>query len=283
MISAHRYFNDPLDRITEADEASFFAGIKLANRTFKTTESGRMSELDSIMVHLAKDRGWSSPMVLDLAVSSGVTTRDLQQAMNVSGLQPSIVATDIAIRANIVELAPGIRVLIDSSARPLQFEFLRLGLRVWNRRLDYVTGYWIVTWLARQLASGVSSAGGQEVKLVSRRATRSDENFEILEDDLAVINRSFQKRFDIVRAANILNRGYFEPAKLLAMIDNIKAYARGPGTLVMVNRTHNDGTNHGTVFELSRDNALRVVKRIGAGSEIEELLGTIAIGTKPSM
>jgi hypothetical protein len=55
------------------------------------------------------------------------------------------------------------------------------------------------------------------------------------------------------------------------MLDNLKAYARKPGGLIVVNRTHDDGTNHETVFETAADGAVRVAGRIGSGSEIEPL------------
>jgi hypothetical protein len=74
-----------------------------------------------------------------------------------------------------------------------------------------------------------------------------------------------------VRAANVLNRSYFDSAKLRLMVENLMGYARKPGGLIVINRTHEDGTNHGTIFELSA-NGPRVVWRIGRGLEIEYLL-----------
>jgi hypothetical protein len=55
------------------------------------------------------------------------------------------------------------------------------------------------------------------------------------------------------------------------MIDNLMTYARESGGLIIINRTHEDGTNHGTFFEVS-DNGPHVVQRIVRGSEIESLV-----------
>jgi len=272
MISAHAYFNRPAHAISDSEEADFFAGIRLSNKTYKKTATGRLRDLDAIVIRLARGKGWHNPAVLDVGVSSGVTTLELQEAMVADGFEPKFIGTDIAINAWIVRIAPGIRVLVDSRDRPLQYELFGIGLRAWNRRLDYVTGYRLLTRLARHFVHTGSNLNRQAVKLISRRTNAARAVLEIVEGDLSVPNQSFKKRFDIIRAANILNRGYFDPEKLLGMIGNLKDYARGPGSLIVVNRTHDDGINHGTVFETTPDGGLRAVERIGSGSEIEGLM-----------
>jgi hypothetical protein len=78
-------------------------------------------------------------------------------------------------------------------------------------------------------------------------------------------------RFDIVRAANLLNRNYFDADRLRLMVGNLKSYARRPGGLIVINRTHEDGTNHGTIFRAG-DEDVATVHRLGGGSEIESLV-----------
>jgi len=272
MISAHRYFNRPADAISAEEEAEFFSGIRLPNRTFKKTAPGRLRELDAILIRLAKARGWLAPAVLDLGVSSGMTTRELMRAMREAGLKADVLGTDIAIGAEIVDLRPGMRALVDARGNPLQYELLGIGLRAWNRRLDTLTGYGLLTRVMRRLATNLPKTGRQAVTLTSRRAGAGDAMPEIVEDDLALRNPSLEGRFDIVRAANILNRGYFEPDKLRAMVDNIKSYAGGPGALIAVLRTLEDGVNNGTIFELAPDRSLVALERVGKGSEIEDIL-----------
>lgn len=272
MIPAFKYFNDPIENLTVKTEDNFFAGIRLADKTFKTTASGRMLDLDSMTVRLACDRGWRSPAVIDVGVSSGVTTIDLLAAMVSNGLKPTVTATDLAIRAAIFAVAPGIRLLTDRAGNPLQYELFGLGIRAWNRRLDFITGYFLLTRVAHSFAMRLSKSRLMDVKLISRLGMSSARNVvEFFEDDLAIQNPSFANRFDIVRAANVLNRSYFEAAKLRIMIANLKTYARKSGALIIINRTHQDGTNHGTVFQTS-DSGVHVVQRIGNGSEIESLV-----------
>jgi hypothetical protein len=274
MISAYKYFNCPIETLTPETENNFFSGIRIANRTFKTTLSGRMSELDKRTVQLARDRGWRNPVILDVGVSSGATTIDLLETMRSSRLSPTITATDLIIEARIFAIAPGIRVLEDSLGNSLQYELFGWGIRPWNRPsgLDFVKGYFLLRSLAIILAAIFPKSHVMDVKLISRlRMFSTMGEVEFLENDLTRRCPDFENRFDIVRAANVLNRGYFELLKLQGMVDNLTTYARKSGGLIIINRTHEDGTNHGTFFEVS-DNAPHVVQRIGSGSEIEALV-----------
>jgi hypothetical protein len=97
MITAYRYFNAPIETISASEEEAFFSSIRLANNTFKTTAPNRMDELDALVAHLAHERAWQRPLILDVGVSSGITTLNLQQAMLGNGIRPTIVATDLAV------------------------------------------------------------------------------------------------------------------------------------------------------------------------------------------
>lgn len=98
MIAASRYFTQPIETVTCDSEDAFFVGIRLANKTFKTTASRRTPELDAVIVKLARDRGSQNLAVLDVSVSSGATAMELLEAMTAGDLQPAITATDLAVK-----------------------------------------------------------------------------------------------------------------------------------------------------------------------------------------
>ncbi|HVY43999.1 MAG TPA: ATP-binding protein [Hyphomicrobiaceae bacterium] len=267
--TASRFFDAPASAISAADEARFFSAIRLANGTFKTTAAGRMRDLDALLARCAHDLRLLAPAVLDVAVSSGVTTAELGRALADAGLRPAITATDLAIEARLVEVARGVRVLQDSAGRDLQYDIAGVPIRPWARRLDYVTGYRLLSMLARRLCRNNKDSPARSVQLISRRIDdRSGISF--VEDDLIRPNPQFERRFDIVRAANVLNRDYFDHTALSAMISNLIAYLRGPGALLVLNRTHLDGSNHGSICRLEPSGTMLVVARIGRGSEVEE-------------
>jgi hypothetical protein len=267
--TASRFFDAPASAISAADEARFFSAIRLANGTFKTTAAGRMRDLDALLARCAHDHRLLAPAVLDVAVSSGVTTAELGRALADAGLRPAITATDLAIEARLVEVARGVRVLQDSAGRDLQYDIAGVPIRPWARRLDYVTGYRLLSMLARRLCRNNKDSPARSVQLISRRIDdRSGISF--VEDDLMRPNPQFERRFDIVRAANVLNRDYFEHTTLSAMISNLIAYLRGPGALLVLNRTHLDGSNQGSICRLEPSGAMALLARIGRGSEVEE-------------
>ena len=272
MLSATAYFTCPIERLTSADEDEFFAGIRLANNTFKTTSPGRLNDVAAAIVRLAVRHKLISPTILDVAVSSGVTTAELASAMASRGLKATIVATDIAIDATIYSIWPGVKVLADRNGFVLQYEIFGKGVRAWNRRLDSITGYFIVTALLRRLVGKAKKLPVMDVKLTSRLAESSlPQSVTFVQDDLLVRNESFNNGFDIVRAANILNCGYFTTQQIKTIVANLKGYVVKPGGSIVVARTEADDTNHATMFEASAS-GFEVVERIGRGSEIEPLV-----------
>jgi hypothetical protein len=60
------------------------------------------------------------------------------------------------------------------------------------------------------------------------------------------------------------------------MLSTLVAYARGPGSLLVLNRTHEDGTNHGSILQLQATGKLALLERVGNGSEIEALALAVA-------
>jgi len=69
---------------------------------------------------------------------------------------------------------------------------------------------------------------------------------ELIEDDIFQPRAEFVGRFDLVRAANILNRNYFSEALLEGALHNLRSYMKGPGAFLLVTRTdeqtaRNDG------------------------------------------
>jgi hypothetical protein len=78
-----------------------------------------------------------------------------------------------------------------------------------------------------------------------------------------------------VIAANILNRGYFSGVDLDRAIGNLVAALSSGGRLVLIdNRATSGGfdeSERATIFR-SSDGALEIEHRIGAGSEVEDLV-----------
>ena len=83
----------------------------------------------------------------------------------------------------------------------------------------------------------------------------------------------YLRRFDVIRAANILNRCYFNRDQLRCAVANLKERLSGPGSRLIVNRTlTEDGSNHATMFRLTEARHFDAEVRLGQGSEIEDVV-----------
>ena len=130
----------------------------------------------------------------------------------------------------------------------------------------------LVEWQLRAPAVARAASGeGEEVALLTPRLRQSNA-FRWYEDDITHRRDSLTGRFDLVRAANLLNRHYFEPAALRDAVANAIAYLSGPGAWLLVLRTHGASDHRGTLFRMDDAMRLSVVDRYGTGSEIEDLV-----------
>lgn len=279
ILAATQFFSRPAEGLPQQVEDAFFSSIKNPNNTFKCTWGGRFEQLDDRLVQAVKARRLDVRELLDVGVSSGTTTLDLCDALKRAGYQPRITGTDYAIHAWIVPLGKRCAALLNTEGQLLQVDLFGRSLQPWRRRLDYLTGMWLVRPIlsrilgrlaARKLREG---AGVRKVELVSPRI-RNHDLITIIEDDVLAPRDSFRGRFDLVRAANVLNQNYFAEADLRKAVDNLRSYLKGPGSLLFIVRTLASGEHHGTLFEMNESGTLGIVERVGAGSEIEMLLAT---------
>ncbi|MCD2317011.1 hypothetical protein LQ954_12720 [Sphingomonas sp. IC-11] len=272
MPTATQFFGRPLERVSKRYEARFFGSLKTANATFKRTEAGRMAAVDAQVVRRLAASGSRITELLDLGISSGTTTIELINALRQAGQLPRVTGTDRLIHANLVSLPWGCRALVEPGGHVLQYDVFGAPIRPWRRRLDYVTGMAALgNATNRLLGPHVTHApAGTPVALVSPHLARM-KNVTLIEDDVTRLNPGLIGRFDLIRAANLLNRHYFSAEEMAKAVANVRTYLRGPGAWLLVVRTHNAADHHGTLSRVAANGELEVVERYGAGSEVEDL------------
>jgi hypothetical protein len=180
----------------------------------------------------------------------------------------------------IVSIGKNLHVLADKSGHPLQFEVFRETLPIplpGNRArlknlapllLCYGSLNLLFGGKGKPRSSNIPGLVCRPVTLLSRRL-RQQPNIRLIEDDI-LTGRAFPAVFDVVRAANILNRDYFDDATLKMILGNLRVRLARNGLLVVC-RTDNEGMNRASVFALRDCDHLEVVARLGAGSDIEDL------------
>lgn len=280
MDCASTFFSVAPERITARDEARFFNLLKTGNNTFKKTQRSRLAAIDEALVARLAASDSRIGETLDLGISSGITTLELLERMKAAGHPIRMTGTDRSVRARIVALPFGCRALVEPDGHVLQYEVLGQAVRPWERRLDRWTGMRYIRrlidgWLRKRAVRDALSGLGDEVALISPRL-RHVEAFHWLEDDIVRRSPALIGRFDLVRAANLLNRHYFAPDDLRKAVANAISYMNGPGAWLLILRTHGAADHHGTLFRMSDAGYLTVVERYGSGSEVEDLVMELA-------
>lgn len=277
-ITARRFFH-PETPLASADvEDRFFTDLRTSNATFKRTGTDRFHDLDALCLRAFEEGQATIDEVLDIGISSGATSLALSDRLRDAGHSGKVTGTDICIDGCLVKAFPGVHVLTDDSGHPLQYDVMGQVVRPWGRRADYATGMLFVRALANAWIGGRArkvvqqrGADASPVQLISPRA-RTNPHVRIERNDIFVDTPAYHDRFDFVRAANILNRGYFDEAQLRRAISNIVQYMSGPNAYLLVVRS-TQGQHVGTLFQVSPDGKyMNVVDRSCGGSEVEWLI-----------
>ena len=279
------FSNEPFApaRLEELEKA-FFWNLILKNRTHKTTYHHRLDDLNALVAaHLPAHRPLE---IMDVAVSSGVSTAEWVHSLQRGGIEHHMLAGDLLVYAWLVHVGRNTRVLVDRSGYALQLDIGGRAIRTPLRKRDWLchgAAILAINRILRRITPqlremppdrfleepltlrGVSC---RPVELVSR-ALRSCAHVELVEDDILNDHR-YAGRFHVVRAANILSRVYFDDAVLAAMLRNLRSRL-APGGLLIVCRTMDDGISHASLFCLRATGRFEVVARLNEGSEIEDL------------
>src|SRR5690349_15214439 len=115
MAVSARSLLDPRVTLTAAQERDFFQSIRLPNGVFKTTTDRRLDDVNAHLIDALKSAGAAPREVLDVAVSSGISSVELIEALAAGGFDTALTATDLSLSGNLVALSRNHYVLIDSS------------------------------------------------------------------------------------------------------------------------------------------------------------------------
>jgi hypothetical protein len=242
-------------------EDRFFNRLRLPNGVYKTTAAHRLDDLNRLVADLLPE---DRPLYLmDVAVSSGITTLDWSKQLTAAGVMHTMLAGDRDIEGFWLSFGWA-NVVLDRHRKQLLYaELFGRGVGTDSRRSKP-----IVHALSALARYPVLRPRVTQLPLVSPRLNDYSA-VTVVQDDVFARRPEFVGRFHALRAANILNRGYFDDVRIKRAIATLRKRLRPHGLLIIC-RTHENGTNHGTVFRLA-GGGCDVVARIGDGSEIEDL------------
>ena len=273
-------FGSPDGRLPRDIEDTFLSSIRVGKGIARKTYAHRLDDVNQLVNQLLPA---IRPLrMMDIGISSGVSTLEWIESVESRKVDYYMYAVDVAVRGVLVSLREGIDVLTDSRGRPLLIDLKGRWIPYppGKRHLvRFLFSILLIRSLLYLIAEDIREcAANPKSKLVKRWFTTTpvplvysdlgkNARVTVLEGNL-LERATLPKNLHVVRAANILNRSYFNEHQVVSIVDNLRS-TLCPGGILVVCRTDDSGRTNGTVFRLSETGSLEILERINGGSEIE--------------
>lgn len=271
------------ERLDEQQRATredlFFHSIQLRNGTYKSTAHRRLDDLNALVMGLLPPQ---RPLqIMDVAVSSGVSSAEWLVALEQAGVECHMLAGDAVVNASLISLGR-LRALADKTGHLLQLDINGRAIRLppprRRDRIRYAALTTLMKTVARLFDLHTQPGDPTQKRLgatchpltLMSPSLREFPHLRTVEDDI-LLDTGYRQRFHVLRAANILNLAYFDAPTLERILLNLRSRLL-PGGLLIVCRTNDAGVNNGSVFILEEDGRFTTTARLHAGSEIAEVV-----------
>jgi hypothetical protein len=230
-------------------------------RTTKQTAAGRLRDLDEIVVSLA--RSGEPNIVHDIGVSSGVTSLDLFSTLQGRKLPVSFYISDKYARY--AATGQSIVRIVDADGALVEMYVARVLAKRDVSKYFFLTRllYWLFASLGAQNPAKWFLLYDPEVIDRIDRGVMHHVDYDVFETRMP-------SQFTFVRCMNLLNMDRFAPTQIEHALKNIVLSLKDSGVL-QVGRTMADGHNT-AAFYLKTDKGLRLLKEVGGGTELRDLL-----------
>lgn len=268
-----------LSRPTDGIRRRVLANLRMANGVYRCSYAQRLDDVDELVLrHLGAPR---QLRIVDVAASSCITTYEWWRTLRERGFEAQVTATDIAFGGFLLSIGRNVHLFFDENGSMLQsdiFGRVREGSDHQSRRVPARLARFLRrTLVPRPPVPARASDGAQRgsrrpirrqwVSLVDP-AAEAIPSLVLTRGDLLAEPLGLQA--DVVRVANFLNLAYFKRAELQLMVRRVSQSVKPAGLLVIC-RTHDVERNHASLFRFE-DGRFTVLDRLGAGSEVEDLV-----------
>ncbi len=271
MLRASAYLSAPGgSRFPQRLEQAFYRSIRTSNGTTKWTALRRLDAMNDLFFAALRRCQLVPRIVMDVGISSGVTTLEWLREFEKLGLPVTMIATDLVMSVDLYAIGKHMRVLTERNGHLLQIEILGSGIRTFTRRRDYLTGgiVWrkALCYAARPL---LRRAVHQGTYLLVSPALRGQDRIKLFDDDILAPNPpQFARCADVVRVANLVQPIYFNDDQIKRAVENVRERCRGEGSMVIVCR-NTARSLEGSILRMTGLRQFSVEARLGRGSEVE--------------
>src|SRR5271166_851720 len=266
-------------------EKSFFDCLRLKNGVYKTTYAHRLDDLNvQVMNYLPAARPLQ---VLDVAISSGVSTLEWVEALEAVQVDYHMTGIDLTIGGLLVSFGDRWHAVLDRTKWPLLFELDGQWVSNPPRKRHLVRHFFSLAWIKSALflwkQSYREADRGRILRVLGMPVRTRAVNLvtpglvghpRVTVGEGNILAESWNEgTFHVIRAANILNKSYFDVDALTRILTNLRRQLATDGVLVVCNTdTDEAALNHATIFALGANNQFKVLSKMNGGSEVEELV-----------
>lgn len=239
---------------------NIYKKLRVGN-TFKTTTENRMRIINSNLKEIIKKNFIHKVDMCDVGISSGQTTHELICDLS-DEIVNSIYGFDKQIFIKLYIIKDFI-FIYSSKEELLMVEYKKHSLRA--------RYFYILKKIDKAILKIFNFFRIKEIEenvLIDKLL--KIKNFKYEEQDIFNIDDKYVNKFDIVKVSNLLNLGYFSERDLSLAVSNLLKMLK-EDSLFVVNRTHENGENHGSFF-LFKNKKLQCIEDIGNGTEIKKIV-----------
>ncbi|MFZ0771037.1 MAG: class I SAM-dependent methyltransferase [Candidatus Sulfotelmatobacter sp.] len=265
-------------------QRNFFDCLRLKNGVYKTTYPHRLDDLNT---RVADYLPASRPLrLLDVGISSGVSTLEWMDSLEAARIDYHMTGIDLTIDGLLVSFGDRLHAVLDGTKWPLLFEIDGQWLSNPPRKRHLVRHFFSLALVKYALFLWARRYRESEFEQVQRilgmpTTTRAihlvtpglmnHPRVTIAEGNI-LTQSGLQGEFHAIRAANILNRGYFDDDTLTKILQNLRRHLTPNGILAVCQTHDEESVNRAAIFELGEDNRFAVLAKMSGGSEIEDLI-----------
>jgi hypothetical protein len=256
-----------LDRIKEG--ALFIKAIdhlRLKNGTFKTTSQGRFSEIDKALIRLLKNTRFTV-RVHDFAISDGITSFELYQALKENDLQFELHTSDLFSRIVSYRRFP-VKRYTDQSGNLIYGSIFNV---VGDSRLP--NKFWLSKMIGKYVERSFCEDSKAETLLLNPMILTLIRSglVKFEEVDVFGINADDSVKYDVIRCMNVLNPQYFSRDQLKKAIVGLTSILTPRGLVILGRTDIKTGQNFASIFQMI-DGHLDEIQRFNGGSEIRDIV-----------
>ena len=272
-------------------ERQFFDCLRLKNGVYKTTYAHRLDDVNAWAVNYLP--GTRPLRVLDLGISSGTSTLEWVESMEEANVDCHMTGIDLTIGGAMMSFGARMHAVLDGTNWPMLLEVNGKWFSNPPRKKDVLSHPLSISmiksalflWRQRHQRSGnrpVDRVFGLQVKtrpisLVTPRLV-SHPNVVVREADI-LSDSWIEGKYHVVRAANLLNKKYFDEGAIAHVLNSLRQHIVADGTLIVCRTDDSRRINDASIFRVDNEGRFTVTSTMNDGSEIQSLvLGLPVLG-----